>query len=133
MSFATIQSLLDTHLQTLTTLPPLQLENTRNIGKVNEPFCRATMLPARTTQLSVGVNGRNTLQGLYQIDLFYPQDGGTPVALAMADAVIAHLPRGLVLSSGQTFVHIQMSWREAGGRVEPFYQLPVVVQWSCIA
>lgn len=132
MSIATIQTLLDTHLQTLTGLPPLQLENTRNIGVTGVAFSRATLLPARTTQVTIGINGKDEVKGLYQVDLFTPQDTGTATANALADDVMDHFPRGLVLTQSGIYLHILRAWREVGRREAPFYNVPVLVEWSAI-
>jgi hypothetical protein len=132
MSYEKIQSLLDTRLQALTGLPTIQLENTRNIGQTGIPFSRATLLPARATQATVGLQGRDSRTGLYQVDLFYPLDAGTATINAMADSVIDHFTRGLVLIDGAINVHVLVCWRETGRRIEPFYSVPVVIEWSCI-
>lgn len=132
MSYQKIQSLLDTHLQTLSGLPALQLENTRNIGQTGIPFSRATLLPARATQATVGLQGRDSRTGLYQVDLFYPLDAGISTINTMADSVIDHFPRGLALIDNGLRVHTLVCWRETGRRIEPFYSIPVVVEWLCI-
>lgn len=129
MSYANLQTALDTHLQTLTGLPTLQTENTRNVGRTGESFARATLLPARPTQASVGQHGRDLRRGLYQVDLFVPMDGGTASVNALADSVIEHFPRGLVLTASDTNVAIELAYREVGQRVEQFYMLPVIVVW----
>lgn len=133
--YAEIQTLLDTRLATVVGLPELQKENMRvnRDGKSKTPLARATLLPNQATQLTVGVNGKNTYSGLYQIDLFYPLDTGTAAVNAMADLVMEKFVRGDTLTVGGLTVHITISWREAGRRDEPFYAVPVLVQWSTIA
>lgn len=132
MSYANIQTALNTHIQAIAGLPTLQLENTQNVGVTGVPFSRLTLLPARPTQLTVGVNGKDQLQGLAQLDLFYPLNTGTATGNGMADTVIATFTRGLTLTSAGTKIHIQLVWRETGRRIEQFYQVPVMVQWSSI-
>lgn len=132
MSFQIIQSALDAHLQTLPGLPPLQLENTRNIGRTDESFSRATLITSRPGQLTVGRDGQDILRGLYQIDLFVPLDTGTARVNELADSVIEHFPRSLILGTAPVLVHINTAWRETGGRTEPFYGAPVVVAWTCV-
>ena len=132
MSYATIQDLLVNHLKTLVVLPTLQEENTRNIGKTGVSFSRATMLHTRPQQASVGINGKDAFSGLFQIDLFVPIDSGTADVNTLADTVVEHFPRGLTLTLGNVYVHIQLAWRETGSRFETFYNCPVVIQWQCI-
>lgn len=132
--YAEIQAALDAQLATVTGLPELQRENTRlnRGGRATTPFTRATFLPGQATQLTVGQNGVNRYSGLYQVDLFYPMDTGAATINAMADSVLAAFPRATVL--GDEFkVHCTIAWREAGRRDEPFYAVPVLVQWTTIA
>lgn len=132
--YSEIQSALDARLATVTGLPELQTENKRvnRDGKSKTPFARGTLLPNQATQLTVGKNGVNTYSGLYQVDLFYPIDSGVTAANSMADAVMEKFVRGDTLTVGGITVHITISWREAGRRDEPFYAVPVLVQWSTI-
>lgn len=131
MNYHNIQTLLDARLLTVVDLPPLQKENTKNIGVTGQNFCRSTLLPARSTAVTVGQNGKDLYQGLYQIDLFYPMDQGTTAINQMADSVIAAFPR-TDLFDGIIIVHCLRAWREVGSRVEPFYSVPVVVEWQVI-
>lgn len=134
MKFAIIQSLLDAHLQTLSNLPKLQLENTKNIGETGKPFSRAVLLPATpefVAPIRLSMPGEIVYTGLYQVDLFYPLDKGSLTANQMADAVMAHFSRGLLLFTDGVSVEIGIARREAAFRSEPFYHLPVSVPWSC--
>jgi hypothetical protein len=129
---ADIQTALVNHLKTFPTLPPLQEENTRNIGMTGQTFVRATLLPAQPRQLSVGQVGKDLRQGLFQIDVFVPQDTGIAAANQLADALVEHFPRVLALAQGDVIVHTPLAWRQTGGRNGVFYQVPVVIQWSAI-
>lgn len=131
MTFATIQALLEAQVATVVGLPLYQMENTRISPVAGSPWCRSTFLPARTVQETVGMNGRNRLSGLFQIDLFYPSDKGTATANAMTDLVIAAFPRGLQLTSSGVTVLVETSWREAAYKVEQYYNTPVVLKWRC--
>lgn len=132
MTYGTIQSLLDDQLQTVSNLPTLQLENTANVGVAGQPFARATLLPRQATQLTVGINGSDSLGGLYQIDLFYPLNAGSAAANTMADAVCAVFGRGTILIEDDVRVVIRTASRLTAGRVEQFYSVPVVVEWLCV-
>jgi len=129
MSYSIIQELLDTQLATVTGLPTLNIENTRIEPKTNVPYSRSTLLPTEAT-------ARTTLtdefQGLYQVDLFYPQSKGFTDAAGTADLVIAAFQRGLELVEGDVRVHVRMAWREVAQPFQQFYNVPVVVRWSCL-
>jgi hypothetical protein len=128
MSIGTIQTLLDDHLKAGTTLP-LQLENT-SIPVTSAQYIRATLLPIEARQSTVGVNGRYSQSGLYQIDIFTTFGKGLNTSNAVADALIDHF-RGQILGT-TTKVVINSVWRDPGQRNEPHYLLPVLVRWNCI-
>jgi len=131
MSYATINALLDAHLAAATGLPPLQLENTQNIGVTGQPFARATLV---TTESAAVTNLRTEYGGLYVVDLYYPLNAGLPAANAMADTVIAHfknVPQHTLSGSGVS-VHLDKAWRESLGRRDQFYALQVKVRWRSL-
>jgi len=129
MSYSIIQDLLDTQLATVTSLPTLNKENTRNEPKTNVPYSRSTLLPIETTALSTHTD---EFQGLYQVDLFYPQSKGYTDAAEKADLVIEAFKRGLELGDDELRVHVRMSWREVAQPFQQFYNVPVMVRWSCL-
>ena len=127
MSITSIQTALDTQLAAVSGLPVIQLENTRYEPKTGVAWSRPTLLPAETERLS---SAKDLLQGLYQVDLFYPADKGAATASAMADLVKAAFPRGSTLTSGSTTVHITKSWREPAQSLNQFYQVILLVRWE---
>lgn len=131
MKYDAIQSLLDTHLATVPDLPPLQLENTRNIAQTGQPFSRATLA---TTEATSASNISTRFGGLYVIDLYFPQDTGVSTSNAMADAVIAHFWNVAQhrLEGDGVIVQLGRAWRESVGRREPFYALQVKVRWHAL-
>jgi hypothetical protein len=131
VSFATVQAALDACLATVPGIPPIQLENTANAPKTGVAFSRGTLIPSRTNAPTVGP-GATELNGLYQVDLFYPTNTGTATSNAMVEAVIAKFPSHTTLPvrDGLT-VLIDVAWREAAQRDMTFMNTPVVVSWSC--
>lgn len=131
MSYYAIHTLLDTHLQTVATLPLLQTENTLIRPSNAAAWCRSTLLPAATTTESIGVDGRQRKSGLFQVDLFYINNGGYKDASQMADLVVAAFSKGLYLDDGTYKVMILRSYVDAAKPFPNYYQLPVVVEWDC--
>ena len=128
-----IQSLLDAKLTTVAGLPPLYLENIR-FRDNGDAWCRATLLPAETGIATLGVDGLNEERGIYQIDLFYPEGYGATPANTIADAVINTFKRGTTLTDGNISVQVWLSWRlPAQDYTQTFYQLPILVRYSCFA
>jgi hypothetical protein len=132
MSTARIQALLDTQLKTIVGLPALQLENVRYTLN-GDPFVRSTLMPARSSVLSLGVGATKQLQGLYQVTCFYAQDGGSAPARAMADTVVDTFPIGLRLSDGVITVIVEIASVLPAMSMTNLYGVPVQVQWSVYA
>lgn len=132
MNYEAVRALLDTQLTQVVDLPPVQKENTR-FTTGGTAWCRSTLMPGEPTALSVGLGGLNEHQGLYQVDVFTPQDDGTAEAGLVAAAVQEQFPRGLILNSGGIQIHVRMAWQQPAYQVEDWYALPVVVRWVAYA
>lgn len=126
-----IQNALDTQLATITTLPPLQTENTRFLANTNvTAFTRATLLPAQSAVISLGVGAQRQLSGIYQVDVFVPSDSGTVQARLIADQIVSTFAVGTRLISGDTTVIIDVASVMGSYSVNKYYCLPVRVLWS---
>lgn len=129
MSYSLVQSSIVTHLKTLTNLPPMQEENVHFTPGTS--WCRVTLLPAKTQQVTLGLHGSDRLMGLAQCDLFVPVGTGVGAVNALADQVVAHFPRGFTLTEDDLVIHIHRVWRQTGGiGPQKFYGVPVVIEWS---
>lgn len=131
MDYNAIRTLLDTQLLTTANLPVHSKENTRTNINGKTPWCRSTLLPAEPMPLATGYNALSQYKGLYQVDLFYPQDYGTDAASATSNAIIALFPRGIAFTDGTNNIHIDMTWQQTAYTVQQvWYVVPVVVRWS---
>lgn len=133
MSYSKIHNALDTQLITVTSVPLIQHENTRHVNKTSETYLRSTLLPAESIARTNVIDEYN---GLYQVDIFSPQDKGH-AAESIVDDIIAKFKRGQMLVVSNTpdpdlIVHIRQSWRETAFRVGAQYQIPVVIRWSSL-
>jgi hypothetical protein len=132
MNYDKIQKQLDDHLKTYAGLPTLQLENTQILAKTGKDFCRASLITPRPTRATLGLSGRDRLIGLYQIDLFTSLNTGSSTINVLADDLVAHFPRSLILSQDDCTVTMRMTWRETGARATQFYSAAVIVEWECV-
>jgi len=130
VSTTRVQTLLDTQLQTIIGLPVVQLENKRHTVVPSEPFVRSTLLPARSTVLSLGVGATKQLQGIYTVQSFYPQDSGSAPAHTMADIIVDAFPIGLRLVDGDLTVIVEIASVMPAQSMSNMYGVPVQVQWS---
>ena len=80
----------------------------------NLPFSRPSsggyvslaILPAETTQLTLGASGKNRLRGLCQISVHWPQGQGMVEPTELAGSIIAGFKRGTVITRESMNVRI---------------------------
>lgn len=130
--YSVIQKILDTQLKTVKGLPSFAPENVKQTLVATKPWSRSTLVPAETQIIGVGQTGWRKDQGLYQIDLFYPQNSGNEQAQAMADAVMNAFVRGKYYTLGSTRVLIERVYRNPASSLAQatFYQIPIMVAWN---
>ncbi len=131
MTTTEIKAALDAQLQTISGLPALQTENTRLDASSNlAGWVRATIAPAQSEVISLGVGAMKVVQGLYQVDVFCPMDKGDSTARTLADAVVDAFPIGLRLVQGSTTVIVDIASVMTAYNVNKNYCIPVRVRWS---
>jgi hypothetical protein len=134
MSTLDIQTALDTHLTTLEGLPPFQLENKRFDASSNLPsFVRSTLLPANSNVISLGIGAWKELQGIYQVDVFYPLDSGTHEARILADKIVELFPIGDRYEQGDLTVIVNIASVMAAYSINKYYCIPIRVEWGVFA
>jgi hypothetical protein len=128
MGFLSIHESLDSHLELLTDLPPLQKENIRmKLGAGTKSWCRATFIPNPTARLSLGDGGLDELNGIYQIDLFFPGDDNYTNCTEYCDKIITHFKIGSIIDG----IRIVNTYPSPGFSGAPnYYTIPVIVEWS---
>lgn len=129
MSYQSIQTILDTQLLTVISADELQLENVRR-ETAGTGFYRSTLLPSQTQIATLGVNGYDKLNGMYQIDVFVKIGTGATAANTKADTIMAAFIKGNYLSDVSIDVLVENKWRLPARTLQNFYQIPVIVQWS---
>jgi Bacteriophage related domain of unknown function len=130
MTTQVIQALLDAAVEAITSLPAFQPEST-NFVKSNAGWVRGTLLPARSTPLTIGIGAMKTLSGIYQVDCYAPIGSGTALGRGMQDSVVAAFPMGLQLVNGATTVNIRMA--SAMGTLDGgpgFANFPVQIEYA---
>lgn len=92
--------------------PPVDPDTNTIIGSLaGQPWARVTILHARPTVATMGLDGRDQIDGIMQIDLFYPKNSGTAEPHAKADALAATFFAGSTHSAGGVDVHIDSCGR----------------------
>lgn len=104
MSITGLESKIDTAL--MARLASLTLSPVRRVAwpgadftpGSGEIYLEPNVIPNTTTQASLGYDGVNRHQGLFQISVWSPLATSTIPALEVASAVMAHFKRGTVLT-----------------------------------
>ena len=133
MSYISIHTALSDRLQTVVGLPTLQEENNRVRLGNGDIWSRATLLPAKTNIQTIGPNGFNQLNGLYQVDLFYPSDTGYTEPYNMVDLILASFVAGTVLGQIRIKNSYMISSHDLSrtDKVMPnYFILPVMIEWE---
>ncbi len=93
--FNDMQAALDTQLSTLSGGYDIAWPNITYEPAGNSTYLRANFLPSDTLQVSLGTNGKDETQAIYQIDIVSPRGAGRST---LTDNVADHFKRGTVLT-----------------------------------
>ncbi len=128
-----ILAALEDHLNQLFDAPPIAFENVQ-FTPPDGPWLRGTILPGQTAQGSMGDDGYNTYQGLYQVSVFTPRNTGRAQALELVTQIIEHFHRGRVLDFIPGIkVRIGVASRLAAQTEANWYHVPVQIAWTAHA
>jgi len=129
-TFNNIQNALNAKLASLSGLPTIFYQNTQNTPAQGVSYLRPTLLPARSTLLTL--NDEDMHQGLYQIDIYTQLKKGTAPILLLADIIRDGFRRQSLVSSG-TIVHIQNISISPVQQIESWCHCYVEVNYLCVA
>lgn len=98
----------------------------------DSPYLRPTFLPGGLAAFGLEIGSSNEIDGVYQIDLFYPAGAGAGAARRQADTILDQFRRGVTLtdSGSGVSVHLRESYRNPGIQETDWYQIPIVVTWK---
>lgn len=114
-SLAQLEAALDAQLETIsysgnligsTPLPHVKENTASNYSMQPDTTSlmavRTTLIPAKTTKETVGLDGYLWFKGMYVCDVIGTQNTGTAAARALGDAIMAGFPSGLILTLPNT-------------------------------
>lgn len=128
MSFYTIHDALDKRLKLVPNLPTLQEENTQiNLGSGTKSWSRSTFIPNPTMRTSLGLNGLDELNGIYQIDLFYPINSGYAIVEQMSEQVQTYFQVGDIINGIRVINCYPVNSYQI---ITNYYSIPIIVEWS---
>lgn len=132
-SLAKIKAALETRLKAMSPLLPTHWENSQFTPPESGGYQSVHLLPAEPENPSIlGVAGSEMYRenGLMQVTLVYPAEGGAGTALAKAEAIRDWFPRGLSVSYGGITTVIGRTPRIGPAMVQDDrYVLPVSIPY----
>lgn len=130
MSLKSIRNALNARLNTLSSLPSVAWENVAFTPKTTELHLRVNFLPAPTRPAANHKSAMDFESGIYQIDVYAPQDQGPNPASDLAERIRQHFSRGLVLTSDSISVNVEATpSMAANDREGPFWRIRLTVPW----
>ena len=124
--FNDVQAALDTKLATITGTS-VAFPNVPYKPQAGTTYLRASFLPAETVQASMGANGKDETNGIYQIDVVVPRGTGRP---QLIDTVADLFKRGTVLSYNSISVRVRSVSMSPAILDEEWYFVPISVNFQ---
>lgn len=132
MSQASISAALATRLNTLAGGYSVQWEN----APLNPPagvYLAEAFLPAATMAVGVASTSSDEYAGIYQVTVMSPKGGTKGPSRAACDAVLAHFPRGLRVSSGGITVAVLRASMGPALMDGDRYAVPISIDYRAFA
>lgn len=126
-----IQSALNARMASMPNRPPTAWSN-KNFDAPTELYIRANQLPRETDTPFLGDDSAQDYGGIYQVTVMAPSGNYETEALAMADAICAHFPRGLELDAGGQVLRIRKTVVAPGFQDGTRWVVPVSVYYRGI-
>lgn len=120
------------HLGEMVLTPPLPVSypNAPFTPPASGKYLRASHLPNTTSAVTLGPNGINRHQGLFQVMVVWPENLGEIDAKVVADAIVTRFKRGTTIThNGQIIRIIQPPSVAPGMQDPPSYMVPVTIRY----
>jgi hypothetical protein len=131
VSLQAIRNILNSRLSSSFPTLSIAWENTNFTPPTNAPHVRVSFLPSETRPAANHASAMDFESGIYQLDLYVPQNTGTANADATAREIRRQFKRGLALFDVNNIqVMIQGTPSVSDGRIEgPFWRSRITVPW----
>lgn len=128
--FLDISAALDSRLNTMSNLPPVQWEN-RTYKPINGVlYLRVTNLSGNTIVSTIGTTtSTDETIGVYQIDIFAPLGGGKNESVTMGDMIADHFKRGTQMLYNGVQVEAKNVRINPGRSAHGWYHIPIDIEY----
>ena len=93
------------------------------------PWIKCAFMPGKSVPTTLGRQGQDRVNGIFQIDLNYPEGNGEADAAAMYESIRTLFWAGLRLTNNGQVVVIMACSRIQGRIVNNFYKISVTVEF----
>ena len=131
-----IQAALLARVETLSTTPAMEVAwpNKPRTGAVSVAHIEVALLPNRNQRPFLDGADPHFRQGILQLTVVSPLNGGSSAAIALAGAVAAHFPADTALYQDDVKVRVQAAPDVAQGfTTERSYNVPVSIRYESFA
>lgn len=131
MSLKAVRDILNTRLNAYSPQINIAWENVAFTPTTNTTHVRVNFIPVESRETARFKTSLVMETGLYQIDVFGPQDQGTNNIDNLVEGIRSHFNRGRTLTDGSNNrVHIRDTPRITQGRRDGgFYRVTITVSW----
>ena len=130
MSITAIRAALETALAGMAPTLATAYENTAFASTTGIPYQAVTLMPAAPDNTSMG-SGHYREQGIFQVSLFYPIQGGPAAAAARADLIRAAFKRGNAFVNAGITVLITKTPEISSGSIDSDrWMVPVKIRYQ---
>ena len=133
-TFNDIRAALESEVANVPGIPAQRAwENVRFEPTTGTPWVRMTLLPGSTRPAYLGADPENRHDGLFQVDIFWPENQGPASADTLADNVRSRYKVSNTLTAGTTNVRFNWSERLPARMDGPWYVVSVRASWYTYA
>lgn len=127
---STIQSALMIALTSMNLGLEIDGENlTFDVPNDGSLWLKATNLPNLPSVATLGDEGQDLHNGIFQVDINAPIGTGTELILTYADLISAYFTAGRQLTYDDTVVRIVSCGRSNGRKVDNWYRVSMSIEW----
>lgn len=94
-----------------------------------EPWGRLTIIPSQPVPVEIGAVLTDEVNGIAQIDIFYPADSGGGESLQKADQILSIYRRAANLTYNDKSVRIRSAGISQGADNNPWYHTYITIEW----
>jgi hypothetical protein len=130
MSLVKVRAALEQALATITPAVATAYENVAYSPVAGVPYQSAYLLPAATSNPTAG-DGFYRLQGIFQVNVFYPLMAGNAAAATQAEKIQALFKRGATFTYGGVTVQVITTPTIGSGSMDiERWMIPIKVSWQ---